>query len=100
MIPDQEENLKVLAEPCQLFTNIHHAISVHRKFKISAYLKAESKKVAEISTIDQYLFDRNFADLFKNEQAIKKASGEFKKYTRRFTIRDVTCLTKHSPIGL
>nr|CAH7748127.1 unnamed protein product [Callosobruchus chinensis] len=53
--------------------------SVHRRFKIIPHLNPECKKVAETLEIDEFLFNTKFAEAMKNEQAIKKASVEFKK---------------------
>nr|CAH7732283.1 unnamed protein product [Callosobruchus chinensis] len=68
-----------LAEPCQLFANLHHGLSVHRRFNIIPHLNPECKKVAEILEIDESLFNTKFAEAMENEQAIKKASVDFKK---------------------
>ncbi|VEN45527.1 unnamed protein product, partial [Callosobruchus maculatus] len=80
-IPEQAEDLKVLADGCQLISNVHHAISTHRKFKIIPYLNTDCKKVAKTMHMDEFLFSRNFAEAVKNEQSIKKTSFTFKKKT-------------------
>lgn len=81
MMPNKEQvdNMKSLAEACQLFTNVHHGLSVHRRFKIIPHLNPECKKVVDSLEIDDFLFNKKFADTMKNEQIIKKASADFKK---------------------
>lgn len=80
-IQGESENLKTLAEACQLFTNVHYAISAHRKFRVSPHLTPDCRKVAKTLEMDEFLFGKAFAEAVKNEQAIKKASTEFKKKT-------------------
>nr|CAH7712579.1 unnamed protein product [Callosobruchus chinensis] len=63
----------------QLFANVHHGLSVHRRFKIIPHLNPECKKVAETLEIDGFLFNTKFAEAMKNKQAIKKASVDFRK---------------------
>ncbi|CAH1962528.1 unnamed protein product [Acanthoscelides obtectus] len=65
----------------QLFTNVHHGLSVHRRFNIIPHLNPECKKVVDNLEIDDFLFNTKFAETMKNEQAIKKASTDFKKKT-------------------
>ncbi|XP_050296478.1 uncharacterized protein LOC126736251 [Anthonomus grandis grandis] len=77
--PEQANELKILADACQLFTNIHNAISTHRKFKIVPHLNGDCKKVAKTMEIDEFLFSKNFAEAVKNEQSMKKSSTIFKK---------------------
>ncbi|CAH1974388.1 unnamed protein product [Acanthoscelides obtectus] len=78
---EQADTMKSLAEACQLFTNVHHGLSVHRRFKIIPHLNPECKKVVDSLDIDDFLFNSKFAERMKNEQAIKKASTDFKKKT-------------------
>lgn len=83
MLPNQEQlgNVKILADACQLFTNVHHAISIHRRYKIMPHLNLECKKVAKTLEHDEFLFSKNFTEAVKNEQAVKRASVTFKKKT-------------------
>ncbi|XP_044748765.1 uncharacterized protein LOC123309629 [Coccinella septempunctata] len=80
-VEEQAENIKTLADACQLFCNIHYAISAHRKYKIIPYLNQDCRKVAKTMNIEEFLFTKNFAEAVKNEQAMRKASSEFKKTT-------------------
>nr|CAH7712581.1 unnamed protein product [Callosobruchus chinensis] len=54
--------LTSLPEACQLFANVHHGLSVHRRFKIIPHLNPECKKVAETLEIDGFLFNTKFAE--------------------------------------
>lgn len=38
---EQTDNMKSLAEACHLFTNVHHGLSGHRRFKIIPHLNPE-----------------------------------------------------------
>lgn len=80
-VPEQVDDLKILADACQLIGNVHHAISTHRKFKIIPHLNTDCKKIAKTVDMDEFLFSKNFADAVKNEQSIKKTSFTFKKRT-------------------
>lgn len=80
-VPDQADDLKKLADACQLFGNVHHAITTHRRYKIMPHLNQDCKKVAKTMDRDEFLFSKNFAEAVKNEQSLKKASFTFKKRT-------------------
>ncbi|XP_044746487.1 uncharacterized protein LOC123307216 isoform X2 [Coccinella septempunctata] len=80
MLPnlEQSENVKILADACQLFSNVHHDISAHRKYKIIPHLSYDCKKVARSMEMDEFLFNKTFAEAVKTEQSLKKASAVFK----------------------
>lgn len=78
-VQEQTENLRILGESCQLFANVHHSLSAHRRYKILPYLNPECKKVAGPLQFDEYLFGKTFSEALKNEQAAKKTSREIKK---------------------
>lgn len=71
--------MKLLADACQF--NVHHMLSVHRRFKIIPHLNPECEKVVDNSVIDDFLFNTKFAHTMKNEQEIKNAGADFKKKT-------------------
>lgn len=73
------QHLTCLADASQIFSNIHNAMSAHRRYKILPHLNEECKKVVQASTVDKFLFGENFGDSVKANQAIKKASAGIKK---------------------
>ncbi|CAH1969894.1 unnamed protein product [Acanthoscelides obtectus] len=83
MMPNKEQadTMKSLVEACQLFTDVHHGLSVHLRFKVIPHLNPECKRVVDNFEIDDFLFNTKFAETMKNKQAIKKAGTDFKKKT-------------------
>nr|CAH7725058.1 unnamed protein product [Callosobruchus chinensis] len=83
MVAEQADNIKTLGEACKLIANVHNALSVHRKYKIIPHLHPDCAKVAKTVKMDEQLFGKDFHEVFKNDQALKKSSLQLKK--RNFT---------------
>ncbi|KAJ8911110.1 hypothetical protein NQ315_003372 [Exocentrus adspersus] len=83
ILPDQDQtdNLRTLSDACQILTNVHHSLSVHRRYRVLPFLNADCKKIVNTLQIDECLFGKAFNDVFKNEQLTKKTSQEIKKRT-------------------
>lgn len=73
-----KENITILADVSQLICNIHHAISTHRRYNILPFLNYSSRKLAETSKVDEFLFGTNFVSEVKATHSAKKTSLELK----------------------
>lgn len=71
----------ILGEACQIIANVHNALSLHRKFKILPHLHPDCAKVAKNVKMDEHLFGKDFHEVFKNDQILKKSSTQLKKKT-------------------
>ncbi|XP_023311126.1 uncharacterized protein LOC111691886 [Anoplophora glabripennis] len=78
-----DELLQNLRDATQLFSSVHHAISMKRKFEVNPFITEESKSAALQSPIDDYLFGSEFLNKVKTYQTMKKASDEIKKTTKK-----------------
>ncbi|XP_050316398.1 uncharacterized protein LOC126750729 [Anthonomus grandis grandis] len=78
-VAEQANDTKVLGEACQIFANVHNALSIHRKYKILPHLHPDCAKVAKNIKMDNNLFGKDFHEVFKNDQALKKSSAVLKK---------------------
>ncbi|VEN60410.1 unnamed protein product [Callosobruchus maculatus] len=79
LVTEQTDNIKALGEACKLIANVHNALSVHRKYKIIPYLHPDCAKIAKTVKMDEQLFGKEFHEVFKNDQALKKSSLHLKK---------------------
>lgn len=73
---DRSNELRLLIDSTQLLSDVHHTVSVHRRFLIMNHLDPSVRKVMEESPIDDYLFGEDLAARIKNNQEIKKAGAE------------------------
>lgn len=86
--PDKDLTLsndivETLVDAGQLLTNIHHAISLKRKFEINPFLNEDSRLAANKNPTDEFLFGKDFLSKFKSCQDVKKAGEEIKKNTKK-----------------
>ncbi|VEN62351.1 unnamed protein product [Callosobruchus maculatus] len=68
--------LPSLIDASRLLTDLHHSMTLHRKYLIGPFLNINLKKVVEGSPVDGYLFGANLSDRIKADQAIKKTGSE------------------------
>ncbi|VEN46832.1 unnamed protein product [Callosobruchus maculatus] len=74
-----KELLQRMVDLTKLITDLHHTISVHRKFVLSNSLTPAIKKVSENCAIDTHLFGENFSQSVKNSQELHKLGMQLKK---------------------
>lgn len=67
-----KELLQNIVDSSKLLTDIHHTISIHRRYMLSNHLKPGIKKVADKCLIDTHLFGESFSQTIKNSQEIQK----------------------------
>lgn len=75
--------LPKLADSGAIFTDLHHAISIHRKYLIAPSINFDCKKAMESSPIDEYLFGSEFHNKIKEIQTMKKVGEEIKVKPRK-----------------
>lgn len=75
---EQRNLLPQLADAAQLFADVHHSISMHRRFLLTPLLNADCKKVIDSCNITENLFGTNFQDKVKSSQALKKTAAEMR----------------------
>jgi hypothetical protein len=80
---DAANQAATLAEAAKILCNMHHAVSVHRKFNIIPSLSTSCKKVMGNTKIDDFLFGSSLQEDIKSSQTISKLSSELKKNTPR-----------------
>lgn len=80
---DAANQAATLADAAKILCNMHHAVSVHRKFNIIPSLSTSCKKVMGNTKIDDFLFGSSLQEDIKSSQTINKLSSELKKHTPR-----------------
>lgn len=75
-VEDRSEELRLLIDSTQLLADVHHTVSVHRRFVVMNHLDSSVRKVMEESPIDEYLFGENLPARIKSNQEIKKAGAK------------------------
>ncbi|XP_074029074.1 uncharacterized protein isoform X2 [Leptinotarsa decemlineata] len=78
--PTTETNLTLLrlVESAKLLTDLHHSLSLHRRFMILPSLKPDIRRIIEDFPIEQLLFGEKFTDKVKNSKDILKSSMDLK----------------------
>ncbi|XP_050311937.1 uncharacterized protein LOC126747396 [Anthonomus grandis grandis] len=77
--PDQEcatNMIEQLIEVGQLFANVHHAMSLKRRFEINPFINEEGRLAARQMAIDEYLFGKEYISKVKSCQEMKKAGKD------------------------
>ncbi|KAJ8965617.1 hypothetical protein NQ314_004009 [Rhamnusium bicolor] len=80
---ETKDTIAALADASQLLCNVHHAISLSRKFHISPFLNQNCRKMMEGREIDEFLLGKNFFEEVKTNQAVLKAKNELKAQTQK-----------------
>ncbi|KAJ8971829.1 hypothetical protein NQ314_000525 [Rhamnusium bicolor] len=80
---ETKDTIAALGDASQLLCNVHHAISLSRKFHISPFLNQNCRKVMEGREIDEFLLGKNFFEEVKTNQAVLKAKNELKAQTQK-----------------
>nr|CAI5866993.1 unnamed protein product [Callosobruchus analis] len=76
---EQSDNTKTQGEACKLIANVDNALSVHRKYQIIPHLHPDCAKVPKTVKMDEQHFGKDFHEVFKNDQALKKSCLDLKK---------------------
>ncbi|CAH1996134.1 unnamed protein product [Acanthoscelides obtectus] len=78
--PSENTNSLVenLMDAGKLFVDMHHTISLHRRFLIGPSLNPALKKIVEDSKIDSLSYGEDFPERLKNQQEIQRSSKQLK----------------------
>ena len=79
---ENKQILKDMADSTKLLADVHHTISVHRRFLLSSHLDPSVRKVAEECSVNEWLFGDNFSQAIKSSQEIRKVGMGMKKAER------------------
>lgn len=74
--PTAESNvyLEKLLDSARLFINVHHSLSLHRRYLLLPKLNSTTRKVVENTPIHKSLFGEDLTDRVKTVQSVRKAS--------------------------
>lgn len=78
--PKEETNalLPGLVDAASLLTDVHHSISLHRRYLVCPSLNPSLKKTIDDSPISSYLFGDNFSERIRDTQQMKKTTEELR----------------------
>lgn len=79
---ENKQILKDMADSTKLLADVHHTISVHRRYLLSNHLDPAVRKVAEECPVNEWLFGDNFSQAIKSSQEIRKVGMGMKKADR------------------
>lgn len=78
--------LKDMVDSTKLLADVHHTLSVHRRFLLASHLDPSVRRVAEECSVNEWLFGDNFSQAIKTSQEIRKVGMGLKK-AERFPLR-------------
>lgn len=73
------EILQHLIDSSKILADVHHTISVHRRYLLSNFLDSSAKKVSETSPVDMLLFGENFSQSVKASKEMQKVGLGLKR---------------------
>lgn len=92
-----EDILLSLAESAQLFCNVSHSLSEHRRHLIKPHMSYESRKIVHKCPIDEQLFGQSLNESIKSNEAVKKISQTLKLKTKESYLRHTTSNDNNRP---
>ncbi|CAH0563172.1 unnamed protein product [Brassicogethes aeneus] len=76
-----ENYIGALVDAAKIFCDVHHLISMHRRYNITPILKHEVKKMAQSTEIGEYLFGPNMQEKIKAAEALQQVGRKIKVST-------------------
>lgn len=64
-------------------SNVHHAISLKRKYEVNPVPSEDCRKASNKTQITEYLFGTDFLSQIKSHPELKKVGADLKKSTKR-----------------
>uniref|UniRef100_A0A6P7H685 Uncharacterized protein LOC114347595 n=1 Tax=Diabrotica virgifera virgifera TaxID=50390 RepID=A0A6P7H685_DIAVI len=71
--------LEKKCDPAKIFSDVFHALSLHRRHSILPFLDSGVKKILDACPIDDFLFGRSFPDQLKSSNEAQRLGSTIKK---------------------
>lgn len=72
-------DLEKKLDPLKLFSDVFHAISLHRRHSILPFLDSEVKKISESCPVDSHLFGQSFMEQLKSSKEARRLGSTIQK---------------------
>ncbi|XP_050503486.1 uncharacterized protein LOC126882560 [Diabrotica virgifera virgifera] len=76
---ETRKELEKKCDPAKIFSDVFHALSLHRRHSILPFLDSGVKKILDACPIDDFLFGRSFPDQLKSSNEAQRLGSTIKK---------------------